>query len=359
MKSSTIQKFRGRSGFTLVELLVVIAIIGVLISMLLPAVQKVREAANRSQCQNNLKQIGIALLNHHDAEKKFPWGEYHRPGASGHGLSWRAWLLPYVDQGAKYNQDVASMLSTGSQGWSSTDQKIWDRFVVKSYRCPSSPTPELIVYTWATSYPDWLSANGEPMAVQNVSYVGIGGATNAAFTGTGFTETRERYSSAAGIFNAGGILLLNESVRIKQIADGTSNAMVVGEQSNFFNLANGSTIMGGGQPHGLHFGSVRDQRLMALPNNSSSFDRVFSLTSLRYQLNMNSGWPAGGGSGDCGGTGVCDNAGSNRPLNSAHPGGVNVLFCDGSVRFLGDSTPLNTLAAIATRDDGLTAQMDQ
>ncbi|MCE9525690.1 MAG: DUF1559 domain-containing protein, partial [Planctomycetales bacterium] len=173
------------------------------IGMLLPAVQKVREAANRSQCQNNLKQIGIALLSHHDAQKKFPWGEYHRPGASGHGLSWRAWLLPYVDQGAKYNQDVANMLSTGSQGWSSTDQKIWDRFVVKSYRCPSSPTPELIVYTWATSYPDWLSANGEPMAVQNVSYVGIGGATNAAFTGTGFTETRERYSSAAGIFNAG------------------------------------------------------------------------------------------------------------------------------------------------------------
>src|SRR5215211_3597331 len=89
-----------RTGFTLVELLVVIAIIGILVAFLLPAVQAAREASRRSQCQNNLKQIGVALQNHHDARRAFPMG---RNGMDQKAVSWAFFILPYLEETAIYN----------------------------------------------------------------------------------------------------------------------------------------------------------------------------------------------------------------------------------------------------------------
>src|SRR3954464_9087927 len=96
-----------RLGFTLIELLVVVAIIAVLIALLLPAVQAAREAARRSQCQNNLKQLGLALHNFHDTNKKLPVGEHNDDNNS---YSWRVWILPFIEQGPLYNQMISNGL---------------------------------------------------------------------------------------------------------------------------------------------------------------------------------------------------------------------------------------------------------
>src|SRR4051794_6965030 len=117
-----------RTGFTLVELLVVIAIIGILVAFLLPAVQAAREASRRSQCQNNLKQIGVAIQNHHDTRKVFPMG---RKGIDQKAVSWAFFLLPYMEETAIYNS------------WD-RNAKVFDpstdatkRTPIETYACPS------------------------------------------------------------------------------------------------------------------------------------------------------------------------------------------------------------------------------
>src|SRR5262245_40204670 len=130
-----------RGGFTLVELLVVIAIIGVLIGLLLPAVQKVREAANRAKCGNNVKQIGLAMHNYHDSFGSFPSGTgfagtYWTPG-------WAAALLPFLEQTNAYDLlDLKDRIYQPAPGFVPNRDKFKD-FVVSTYVCPSSPLPVL------------------------------------------------------------------------------------------------------------------------------------------------------------------------------------------------------------------------
>jgi len=331
--------FRHRRGFTLIELLVVIAIIAILIGLLLPAVQKVREAASRMKCQNNLKQIGIALHAFHDANNKLPLG--NRAGPS-YGYNWRLFVLPYLEQSALFTS-----INQNQSSWSAAMAPI-DGVVIPSYRCPSTTLPEFSV--------SLAPAGTTYSRVQRVTYVGISGATPDAFAGSGYVESRHTAGAGTtgcctgGSVTAGGPLVPNHAPRLTDITDGTSNTMAVSEQSDFLTVVSGAKVDWQTGWHGWLIGT--SQAGVPGPGWPNGDSRIFGLTTVRYQINQKSGWPTAG---DCGGRGVCPNFGANTPLTSTHTGGVNAAFCDGSVRFLRDSTPLLTLATLSTRDDGLVA----
>jgi len=330
-----------RSGFTLIELLVVIAIIAILIALLLPAVQKVREAAARIQCTNNVKQIVLALHSYHDVYKCFPAGCMPdtvggTTGTSGPvggqvqaswGSSWKVFVLPFIEQNniyQKYTFNNSSGYSNGSNG------TLTDSLTLAVYRCPSSLLPAFSTYQDPNS----------PGFEMFTSYTGIAGSSiDPTVCGGG-----------AGLVSGSGILYPNSTVRITQITDGTSNTMIVGEQSNNLLDANRNIIPGGfgaitsQGPHGWTMGANGDSRVP--PNYQNGGDnRAFNTTTIRYQNNVI------GMSNNCG-NGTCDNTGANIPLSSCHPAGIIIGLADGSVHFLLDSTPLLTLQYLANGSDG-------
>src|SRR5262249_6832513 len=199
---------RRRSAFTLIELLVVIAIIAILIGLLLPAVQKVRDAAARLQCQNNLKQIGIALHCYHGTFESLPPGYTSRaatvngPGL-GPGWGWAAYLLPHVEQDPVYRQidfsrDITDPVHASVRVTS-----------LKVFLCPAdSPRgPTFAVVN---------DAGGTLPTVAFANYVGVGG----TYEVTGFPDT------------GNGALFRNSRVRFTDITDGTSNTLFVGERTS-------------------------------------------------------------------------------------------------------------------------------
>ena len=186
-------------GFTLVELLVVIAIIGILIGLLLPAVQAAREAARRMSCSNNLKQMGLALHNYHDAFKRFPYG---RTPIS-FGWSWSALILPFVEEASLhdlidfrygYNQPGQNFKAVATQ--------------IKFYQCPSAPPPILVTCCGFIPGPD------------------DAGETN-------YVATADHREYGAHFSHASGVLFLGSRVRLKDITDGTSKTCIVSETIRF------------------------------------------------------------------------------------------------------------------------------
>lgn len=336
-----------RKGFTLIELLVVIAIIAILIGLLLPAVQKVREAAARMRCQNNLKQIGIAIHAFHDARGHLPSGgtsdvpPYGQGG--GWGSAWTVFILPFIEQDNLFRNFVFN----GGSGWgaSASNNCAWASNVrLPLYICPSSPVGDIAP---------------APHSGTNISmnhYVAVTGAVPGLIPG--FNETRFFTNSGAagccsgGIAGGGGALVPGVQVRLalNQLPDGTTNQILVSEQNDFLTTQNGTRVRWG---TGLLHGWMIGWHTSATPNGGGNVGdaRTFQMTTIRYNINQKTGWT--NPPGNCGATGVCDNVGTNIPLNSAHSGGVNTLMGDGSVRFMRDSTALSVLAALATRDDGL------
>ncbi|HEY1186897.1 MAG TPA: DUF1559 domain-containing protein [Gemmata sp.] len=199
----------------------VIAIIAILIGLLLPAVQKVREAAARMSCQNNLKQLGLALHNYHDTNSKLPPGAANDQAAFGGsgsggtqwGSSWMVYILPHIEQTALYSK---WQFSGNSGAFSATNNAAANGGQIKTFFCPSSPL---------TKGPSTNNASAS-----DANYVGISGAANGLIPG--YTESRINQLPCAGVVG-GGVLVPNGQITLVGISDGTSNTMAISEQSNY------------------------------------------------------------------------------------------------------------------------------
>ncbi|MCE9565882.1 MAG: DUF1559 domain-containing protein [Planctomycetes bacterium] len=310
----------------MIELLVVIAIIAILIGLLLPAVQKVREAAARMQCSNNLKQIGVALHNHHDARGQFPRGGTISPAGT-YGHSWWILILPYIEQGSLYNQfDIKGTTASWTGLVYATRNEYNGTLLagkeLKMLFCPSSPLHKFVLVG---------SIAGTTNGVASPTYVGITGSVSHS---TMLNRDSETYPhNGTGQISRGGVLVSHEDHKISEITDGTSNTIIVAEQSDYcLNSSKAKVDCRSDFGHSFSMGP-----------GPATENRHWNLTTVRYAVNDKT-WEN---------KGVGDTYyGTNRPLQSVHPGGIMVLLGDGGVRLLTQSVTLTNLYNLTNRNDG-------
>jgi prepilin-type N-terminal cleavage/methylation domain-containing protein/prepilin-type processing-associated H-X9-DG protein len=370
-------RVRRRSGFTLIELLVVIAIIGVLISLLLPAVQKIREAANRTQCLNNCKQIGLALHNYHDTFKRFPPSTdtgirpYRlSPGNQGYTSywSWLALILPFIEQDNLWNQALAwahtgdPITLTGGGGppdflgatassyyfWPWGD--FWQNFQtttnanpalgtpVKTYICPSEIRNLLVEY-------ENFSSGSVSTPIAFTEYLGVDGIRGDSGTATDASGT-------APPPDYSGILvyskrLAKRKVNFASISDGSSNTLMVGERPPSQDLFYGWWFAGAGfDGSGVGDITMGAREIVYAENIATIVAGNYTSSCPINKVGFQPGQ-------------ISDNC--DQPhFWSWHPGGANWTFGDGSARFITYSidtnqpqlTPASTLMQLCTRNGG-------
>lgn len=298
---------RSRKAFTLIELLVVIAIIAVLIALLLPAVQQAREAARRSQCKNNMKQHGLALHNYHETYNRFPIGT----AGPSFITNWRGQLLPYLDQANIYN--LATPFQPATSGYAAMKG-----LLISVYKCPSSPLDP-----FATN-PGGDTNNNTNL--QLIDYVGVMGA---------YPDPAARASCVTASYGAycnNGTLSYNDSFAMKDMTDGSSNVIMVAEQSG---------SVGTHDVRANYYGGWSGTNI---PGNSLTMtggNWGSGTTAVRYANNSKTT-----------STGSNVTYGANTIINSYHVGGVHVLMGDGAIRFVSDNINFLTMQQLAVKDDG-------
>lgn len=341
-----------RHAFTLVELLVVIAIIGVLIALLLPAVQAARESARRMQCTNNLKQIGLGLLNFESSKKHFPPGQFKPAGLTPKlALSWPVWHLPYIEQQAVFDRfDFGrSVRATPNNR---PDLSGPANTIIDAYLCPSTSRlgnhrgedhrlfglPEGSETSNGLACIDYAGIPGPDYDVTNKltgqSYGSEGAAGNTSF----------KIDRGVLLKLISGGLCLNKNkecssgvVSFRQITDGSSNTMIVAESSGK---------------------GTEDQLLNCNgPNPAGTSEVSGAWASFKNLSGVRLDPDAEVGKAFCGNLVSAINPPEKlhfvyEELFSDHPGGVNALFCDGSVHFLSDETSRDVYFALCSKDGG-------
>jgi prepilin-type N-terminal cleavage/methylation domain-containing protein/prepilin-type processing-associated H-X9-DG protein len=322
-----------RRGFTLVELLVVIAIIGVLIALLLPAVQAAREAARRSQCVNNMKQMGLGLLEYEDANKVFPSArkgcdtigtpgpgvdcvsETTSYGELGyHGASAFVMILPFIEQQSLYRAfyvDEIPMWAPGNVWYNSAPQDFKDAIAqqLATYVCPSDS--ELQVFC---EYKHDVPARGN---VATGSYATVAGSCGPGFSCPSLIDPA---TSLDLKYNNDGVFFYRRMFRIAEIEDGLSNTLFIGETT--------------------------DGHLTASSNIWTNGNRATStMRTTANALNCPPGLT-------CGAPGTPVSPGNNAAFSSRHPGGANFAFGDGHVTFIPEAIDFTAYRQLSTRANG-------
>lgn len=343
---------RARSrGFTLIELLVVMAVIGVLVALLLPAVQQAREAARRTQCKNQVKQIVLAIHGYHESFNCFPLGgrNHSRQIASpsspstfvtipAAGLSFWVGLLPYFEQAALFNSIDPTTPGCGDVVSGVNGPRI-NGVSLNLLACPASSMPAMD-----------KAGPSNNFLVTMPSYMGISGASTTSPGGiASFSETRIRSFPASCQVGAemswGGMLLANEITRLRDAIDGTSQIALIGEASDYVagNVAGTKMRMdGAGTGGGWIRGTDSSGTLSNYKTSGTMPGRCYNLTTLMHPIGTDA-MPFNTS---------CYNLAPNRPLLSMHTGGTHVGMTDGSVHFLSNDMDLLVLKRLATRDDG-------
>ncbi|MEQ9408060.1 MAG: DUF1559 domain-containing protein [Fuerstiella sp.] len=305
------QRTSSKRAFTLIELLVVIAIIAILIALLLPAVQQAREAARRTECKNNLKQIGLALHNYHDSHRCFPPGWIEQTGLTGVGnrganWGWMCYLLPMIDQANLYNQLGVGDFSLALSLDDVTKLRLMTTSL-KGFRCTSDTAPDI------NSVHQLLSNSGTLQSTTVTNYVGTNG-------GGDWSPNALTNNVLDGTFG------VNSRTRISEFTDGTSNTIIVGERAWELPTpappgtnAVGKDSCGAATIYGVTFDT-----------NLAVYGQEPTLARGLYGINQTGQDPAQTS------ISVCRSVYSSR-----HPGGAQFLMGDGSVRFVSENIQRN------------------